>query len=553
MKKKVIFLAPSKELGEMAEKSKFELLAEKFLLLVKEKSVTVIRATAELSKKMRLFWLAQSFVPIGVIAYFFVPETYFARIVGLELSCRVCVGLVLGCMFCNAFFLQVLGMRSFLAIPLFLWYCLKIAKESFFFELVGDPVRARLFFCLGFGFVFPPLIYLPNYIIWRIRKWLAGAPVASHFFGFSDEKEIQKELQNALKHASKLNSKELERLIRDYSPEYTSIVEQLKDDEIEAPDFAQIDMENLTEPKTVMECPIYLGRTSEGEDKYADLDASPHMLVAGTTGGGKSNFVEHYICSLLNIGNSHLYVLDPSDDLYGYSGNDSVTYVTELEKARQVVKDVAAEIDKRAKVFKEKRGVRKLSQWKGKDRPKRIFVIFDEYASFCNDKELVASIDEIVRLGRKYGLHLLLATQSPRTDVFKGSIKDNINTKVAFRAATAAHAAVLGEKKARLIKEEQKGLAVIGGSFVQTPLCDNRRWWNEDAGLDEEEEEEINRLPKEPKKRRFLLPAKKGEAGAFFLSKEELENRLGGNPKSSGFKKVRVEIDGKYRRGFWVK
>ena len=104
-----------------------------------------------------------------------------------------------------------------------------------------------------------------------------------------------------------------------------------------------------------MALPLKIGIAQRGEEKWVDLDASPHMLVAGTTGAGKSNFVEHYIGSLLEKGNCKLYIIDPSDDLYGYAGQKNVAYITCPQRAYAAVCEVEEELTKRAVLFRIKK------------------------------------------------------------------------------------------------------------------------------------------------------------------------------------------------------
>ena len=160
-------------------------------------------------------------------------------------------------------------------------------------------------------------------------------------------------------------------------------------DEIQVSDWKQIVDAKNTNPPKGMVFPMFIGKTESGEERHIDLNHSPHMLVAGMTGGGKSNFVEHCICTWLKRGNCDLYIIDRVDYLYGYEAHKNVTYITKIDHAKEAIKKVSDEIEKRAKLFRKTKGVRNFSDWKGEGCPKRIFIIIDEYSHFSEDNELI--------------------------------------------------------------------------------------------------------------------------------------------------------------------
>lgn len=184
-----------------------------------------------------------------------------------------------------------------------------------------------------------------------------------------------------------------------------------------------------------------------------DLDSSAHMLAAGVNGSRKRNFIKHYLCNALDQGHCKIFLVDLSYDLFGYSSNKNLLYTTGTSRARQFVDQATEELHARAKIFREIKGVQKIGDWQGADSPERILLGFEEFEDFSNDNEFVKKIVFLARKGRHYGIHALLATQGSRADVFKSkekdkSILDNINTRIAFRASSQAHASALGEPMA---------------------------------------------------------------------------------------------------------
>ena len=232
IKEKIIHLLPAKKLVELAEKKKFSVLAEKFLISAHEKTLSVLRTLVEERKKMEFFNTALSTFPLGILAYFFVPEAFFYTIVSNELYCKGATSLIFGTALCNALSLRRYGFKAFLLIPMSFLFCYSIAEEDFFLFLFADKTQAKLFFALGIGFLFGPFSFLANFLQWRLRKALSKKPIIHHFLGFHEEKQLALQLQKALKQSSEVSAQELSNLVKDYTPEYTSILKALKDKEV---------------------------------------------------------------------------------------------------------------------------------------------------------------------------------------------------------------------------------------------------------------------------------------------------------------------------------
>ncbi len=201
---------------------------------------------------------------------------------------------------------------------------------------------------------------------------------------------------------------------------------------------------------------VTLGKDITGATINADLTTMPHLLVAGSTGSGKSVCINSIIISLLmhyRPDEVKLVLVDPKQvELSNYNGIPHLLcpVVTDPKKASLVLQKVVAEMDKRYKILAEK-GVKKISDYNAKiekeneknpDNPQPkmnyLVVIVDEMADLMivARKEVEDSIMRITQLARAAGIHLIVATQRPSTDVITGVIKTNIPSRIAFSVAS---------------------------------------------------------------------------------------------------------------------
>ncbi len=190
---------------------------------------------------------------------------------------------------------------------------------------------------------------------------------------------------------------------------------------------------------------FFVGVGIDGKPVFSDMDALCHLLIAGTTGSGKSTFLNSVICSLMrNPPTENQFVMiDPKKgvELAPYNGIPHMarSVVTDAKNASDALEEAAAEMDNRYQIFEES-GVRKLSEYNaGSETPlPRLIVVIDELADLMmtSGKEVEASISRIAQLGRAAGVHLIIATQRPTVKVITGLIKSNIPSRVAFKAAS---------------------------------------------------------------------------------------------------------------------
>lgn len=200
---------------------------------------------------------------------------------------------------------------------------------------------------------------------------------------------------------------------------------------------------------------IALGQSVDGAPVAADLTAMPHLLIAGTTGSGKSVCVNSIIASILlrNTPNEvKLIMVDPKRvELTGYNGIPHLVapVVVELERIVGVLKWVTREMDDRYKKFSD-RGARNIVDYNqhlqpGDERMPYIVVIIDELADLMMlaPDETERTITRIAALARATGIHLVIATQRPSVDVVTGLIKANFPARVAFAVAGGVDSRVI--------------------------------------------------------------------------------------------------------------
>lgn len=184
---------------------------------------------------------------------------------------------------------------------------------------------------------------------------------------------------------------------------------------------------------------VPIGQDARGNNIYGDLAKMPHMLVAGTTGSGKSVFLNGLITSLLmrnTPDDLQLYLIDPKMvEFRRFSKLHYVKYVTDTRKAITLLSKLCHEMDRRYSIMANA-GCRDLDDYNRRNPdnrlPKMVLVI-DEMADMMESTYKKAVESNIVRLAQKAracGIHMVLATQRPTVKVISGQIKANIPTRV---------------------------------------------------------------------------------------------------------------------------
>ena len=211
--------------------------------------------------------------------------------------------------------------------------------------------------------------------------------------------------------------------------------------------------------------PIALGKDVYNNTVTSDISEMPHLLVAGTTGSGKSVFVNNLITSLLYTRTPkelRFIMVDPKMiELSPYNGIPHLLkpVITDVTEAKEALKWAEAEMDKRYQQFadlgarniasfnekikksskdSEQRAAKKEFDWPWQEMP-YIVVIVDEMADLIltQGKDVEIPITRIAQKARAAGIHLILATQRPSAEIVTGLIKTNFPTRIAFKVSSA--------------------------------------------------------------------------------------------------------------------
>ncbi len=220
-----------------------------------------------------------------------------------------------------------------------------------------------------------------------------------------------------------------------------------------------------------------VGKDISGQAIIGDIGKLPHLLIAGTTGSGKSVCTNTIITSLLYKATPEevrLIMVDPKMVELGiYNGIPHllIPVVTDPKKAAGALQWAVTEMMKRYRTFSEV-GVRKLEEYnalaartEGMDKMPAVVVIIDELADLMlvAAKEVEESICRVAQMGRAAGMHLVIATQRPSADVITGLMKANIPSRIAFAVASAM--------ESRIILDTQGAEKLVGrGDMLFAPL-----------------------------------------------------------------------------------
>jgi S-DNA-T family DNA segregation ATPase FtsK/SpoIIIE len=189
-----------------------------------------------------------------------------------------------------------------------------------------------------------------------------------------------------------------------------------------------------------------LGQDVSGNPLVLDLAKMPHLLIAGATGTGKSVCVNSILISLLyraTPSDVRLIVIDPKRvELSMYNGIPHLLtpVITDHEKAVNALRWAVAEMDRRYKLLSEvhKRNILEYNAAQLEDKMSYIVVMVDELADLMAvaQKDVEATIIRLSQMARAVGIHIVVATQSPRVNVITGLIKANITSRIAFNVAS---------------------------------------------------------------------------------------------------------------------
>ncbi len=257
-----------------------------------------------------------------------------------------------------------------------------------------------------------------------------------------------------------------------------------------------------------MQIPLFLGKTSSGEALVSDLTEMPHLLIAGTTGSGKSVCINSIITSVMMMKRPDevkLILIDPK--MVEMAAFESLPHlmcptVTEMRRAEQILEWATTKMDERYEILAEAK-VRNVASFNklGSEEiirrfnpstpeeeakiPKRlpyIVIIIDELADLMmtSAKEVEAYIVRIAQKSRAVGIHLIVATQRPQATVVTGLIKSNMPARIGFKVAS--------RMDSRIILDQNGGETLLGQGdmlFLKPGTSDLAR--SQGVYLDDEE------------------------------------------------------------------
>lgn len=223
---------------------------------------------------------------------------------------------------------------------------------------------------------------------------------------------------------------------------------------------------------------VGLGKDLSGDCVYMEIDKMPHLLIAGATGSGKSVCINSIITSLLlrtTPNEVKLLLIDPKKvefTPYQEIPNLIGPVISDPGEASTALKTIVAIMENRYQEF-HNRGVRDIREYnrqadagtEGFRHMVYIVVIIDELADLMvtNGKDVEANIQRITQLARASGIHLIVATQRPSTDVITGVIKANIPSRIAFAVSSAIDS--------RIILDQTGAETLLGnGDMLYIPL-----------------------------------------------------------------------------------
>ncbi len=210
--------------------------------------------------------------------------------------------------------------------------------------------------------------------------------------------------------------------------------------------------------KDDIKLPIALGKSISGSPIIADLTSMPHLLIAGTTGSGKSVCINTIISSLLFKHNPDIckfILIDPKMlELSSYEGIPHLLtpVITDAKKATAALSWTVREMENRYKLMSSE-GVRNIDGYNQKHKIKMpyIIVVVDEMSDLMliSGKEIENCVQKLSAMARAAGIHIIMATQRPSVDVITGTIKANFPTRISFQVSSKIDSkTILGEQGA---------------------------------------------------------------------------------------------------------
>ena len=222
---------------------------------------------------------------------------------------------------------------------------------------------------------------------------------------------------------------------------------------------------------------INVGLDTENEQTFVCMKSNPHWLISGSTGSGKSVFMNNTICYLLK--NYHYIIHTLFIDLkkvefsiYNDLKTNLLPVAIDYRSAIHILKQLIAIMDSRYKTL-EIKGYKNIQEYNKNEtiKQKYIFCFIDELAELIlqNKKEVTELLCRLLQLGRACGIYLMVATQRPSADIISGLLKNNFTTKIAFKVGNMHDSkTAINQKGAELLGGCGDGLLLKNGDFKLT-------------------------------------------------------------------------------------
>ena len=236
--------------------------------------------------------------------------------------------------------------------------------------------------------------------------------------------------------------------------------------------------------------PICLGVDMRGNPIMKDLSKMPHLLVAGTTGSGKSVGLNSFIVSLIHKKTPQelqFVLIDPKRIEFSVYNNQKYMLrpvITDMNLASICLSQLVGEMNNRYTLF-EQQTVRNIAEYNAKANVKLPYIVcvIDEFADLIMfDKSVEQQVQMLAQKSRAAGIHLIIATQRPSVDVITGSLKANLPTRLSYKVASPADsitiltptgAETLIGRGDSLFLEENGTLTRILGAFISDSDIEN--------------------------------------------------------------------------------
>ncbi|MGH3041233.1 MAG: DNA translocase FtsK [Gaiellaceae bacterium] len=246
-------------------------------------------------------------------------------------------------------------------------------------------------------------------------------------------------------------------------------------------------------PSTSSPLSVWLGKDISGASVHADLARMPHILIAGTTGSGKSGCINTMLCSILlraTPDDVRMILVDPKRvelGLYESIPHLLTPVVSSPKQASAVLSNVLAEMERRYERMSLARArnlaeLNRAQRKRGEAQLPHLLVVIDELADLMmvSPQEVEDAVIRLAQKSRAVGIHLVLATQRPSVDVITGMIKANVPSRIAF--------AVSSQTDSRVILDTSGAESLLGqGDMLFKPLGTSRLQRVQGAYVSEEE------------------------------------------------------------------